>query len=246
MPRRLTTEILTEMPLLTRSDCARACQGVHELRSLWIPRGPAPASFFTLGVASYQDLGQPLEGFTQRDYYGEAPELNRSIAQKFVPLFRLVQDALQAYLKAETYLAPRTGIPGFHIFDHAAIPTTDVASIHFDLQYQLLDWKDGDLPPDYDNPISFTLPLRLPKRGAGMNVWDLTYEAVVEGRFQNIVDYAKTHKPTLHFYTLGTLVIHSGHYLHQIAGVPEVEADEQRITLQGHGLQRGKRWLLYW
>jgi hypothetical protein len=236
--------MLTEIPLLTHSDCDRACQDVHELRSLWIPRGPAPASFFTLGVASYQDLGQRLEGFTQRNYYGDAPELYRSITQKFTTLFQSLRGALQTHLGAETYFDCRVGVPGFHIFDLPAIPTTDVASIHFDLQYQLLNWNDGDPPPDCSSPISFTLPLRLPKRGGAMNVWDLTYEAVAGE--QNIMDYAKTHRPMRHSYTLGQLVIHSGHFLHQIAGVPEVEAGDQRITLQGHGLRRGERWLLYW
>ena len=61
--------------------------------------------------------------------------------------------------------SPHLALPGFHIFDYHAIPTADVASIHFDLQYQLIDWSDDGPAPDFTQPISFTLPARLPAGG---------------------------------------------------------------------------------
>jgi len=49
-----------------------------------------------------------------------------------------------------------------------------------------------------------------------------------------------------HAYQPGTLVLHSGHMLHQIAPVPSVEPDDERIALQGHGIFYDGGWKLYW
>jgi hypothetical protein len=238
--------MLTQILLLDPRECDRVSDEVCDLRSQWIPRGRQPTSFFTLGVASYQDLPSPAEDFPRRDYYREAPIFNALILNRFGWLLRRVQGALEALLGASTRFRPHLGVPGFHIFDSPAIPTTDVASIHFDLQYQLVNWGDGAPLPDDADPLSFTLPVRLPKGGGGINGWDLTYEERVRGRHFDIASLLGSRCKTFHPYSLGMLAIHSGHRLHQIAGVADVRPADQRITLQGHGLRRGDEWVLYW
>ncbi len=238
--------MLTQIPLLDPGECDRVSEDVCDLRAQWIPRGRQPASFFTLGVASYQDLPSPAEDIPRRDYYREAPIFNALILDRFGWLLRRVQGVLEAFLGMSTQFSPHLGLPGFHIFDYLAIPTTDVASIHFDLQYQLINWSDGAPSPDFTDPISFTLPTRLPKGGGGMNGWDLTYEEMIRGRHLDVASFLGSRCKTFHPHSVGMLAIHSGHRLHQIAGVADVRPGDQRITLQGHGLRRGGDWVLYW
>jgi hypothetical protein len=238
--------MLTEVPLLSYPECEGVAAGVRRLRELWIPRGIVPSSFYTLGLASYQDLSRPVPGYGRRDYYGELASRNSAILAEFTWLFARLQEALTIYLGAPTYFSRRCAVPGFHIFEAPAIPTGDVASIHFDLQYQLLDWHDDDPPPNFDNPLSFTLPIQLPAAGGGLNLWEPTYHEVSNGPHQDLIAYAREHRPTVRHYRPGALVVHSGHRLHQIAGVSPVEPTDTRLTLQGHAMQRGERWILYW
>ena len=238
--------MLTQIPVIDPGECDRVSADICALRPQWIPRGRQPTAFFTLGVASYQDLSSPTGGNLQCDYYAQAPIFNALIIEKFGWLLRRVQSVLASFLCGPAQFSPRLGVPGFHIYDYDAIPRTDMTSIHFDLQYQLIDWNDNGAVPDFTSPISFTLPARLPTGGGGINGWDLTYEEVIRGRHFDLSSLVRTRRRTFHRYSLGTLAIHSGHRLHQIAGVVDVRPGDQRITLQGHGVRRGGDWILYW
>jgi hypothetical protein len=238
--------MLTRIPVLDPDECDRVSQDVCDLRSHWIPRWHQPSSFFTLGVASYQDLPNVAEDIPRRDYYKEAPLFNGLILERFGWLLNRVRRALEAVLGMSTQFSSHLGLPGFHIFDYEAIPTTDVASIHFDLQYQLINWGDSLCSPDFTDPISFTLPTRLPAGGGGLNGWDLTYEEMVRGGHRDLASFVGSRCKSFHPYSVGVLAIHSGHRLHQIAGVADVRPGDQRITLQGHGLRSGNDWVLYW
>lgn len=237
---------LTSIPLLDRADCDLLCNDLGDLRPQWVARTREPASFFTLGMASYLDLSEPMAGFPRHDYYREAPGFNALLTDRFGWLLERVKVFLESWLGAQARLSRKLAVPGFHIFDYLAIPRADVASIHFDLQYQLIDWHDGGPPPDFDSPISFTLPIKLPRDGGGLNVWDLTWQEMVRGRYCDIPTAIGQRRKSFHRYSLGALAVHSGHYLHQIAGVADVQREDQRITLQGHGIRRGEEWLLYW
>jgi hypothetical protein len=242
--------MLTQLPVLDLVECQRASLEICNLRSHWIPRTPPPASFFTLGVASYQDLSGLVAQVPRQNYYQDAPFFNALILGKFGWLLNRVRSSLECFLDAPAQFSARLSVPGFHIFDDVAIPRTDTASIHCDLQYQLIDWNDGAPSPDFTNPISFTLPLKLPKGGGGINGWDLTYEEIGEtmrrhGVF-SMADVTKYKCKTFHPYSLGVMAVHSGHRVHQIGPAADVRQGDQRITLQGHGLRRGAEWVLYW
>jgi hypothetical protein len=237
--------MLTHANVLTPEECDRVAAEINSLDVYWLPRSAEPATFFTLGVSSYQDLADSDPGEPVYDYYRVARFSNAFLLQRFGWLLGRVRDALQAFLGAPAHFDPRLAAPGFHIFTAPALPRSGEASIHFDLQYQLIDWHDGLPAPDLSAPVSFTLPIRLPQGGGGLNGWDISY---AEGLLAGVSGpKLAMRKPKTFFpYEPGVLAIHSGHALHQIAGVAEVLPDDQRISLQGHGVRRGDAWTLYW
>jgi len=95
-------------------------------------------------------------------------------------------------------------------------------------------------------PISFTLPVVLPDAGAGLWHWDLLHQEVAgmsQGEKEKVIS---SRSKSYYAYKTGTMLVHSGHQLHQIAAIPNFRADEERITLQGHGLLVDGVWWLYW
>jgi len=236
--------MITSFELLSEAECASAEAQIKELRTCWIPRGAGAADrqFFTLGAASYLD--DPAL------YRGRAAELNSVLRDRFAWLYTRVAEFLSARLRAPVSFATGLAVPGFHIWLAPAIFVTPGASVHFDLQY-LRAWPSDTPDLDLSRPLSFTLPIRMPRRGACLNVWDVTYE-----RYRRFVDRVAGRVTTdditvllerMRFpYTRGALAMHSGHILHQIGEIDRVEPDDERITLQGHGLFQHGEWRLYW
>jgi hypothetical protein len=235
--------MITSLELLDPAECARVESGIKELRKHWIPRGGSPtSSFFTLGAASYLDEASA--------YPTRAAELNPVLREAFAWLYARVVDFLTARLHAPVSFAGGLAVPGFHVWLAPSIFITPIASVHFDLQY-LRAWPDGTPDLDLTRPLSFTLPIRLPRRGGGLNVWDVTYDryrafvARLPGAIQPM-DVTVLVPRMRHPYTPGAIAMHSGHLLHQIGEIAEVTPGDERITLQGHAvLQRGE-WKLYW
>src|SRR5262249_24233555 len=151
--------VITALPLLTAEQIETVRAAVHDLRDQWIPRGPEPASFFTLGTASYLDVGRgPQDG----PYQERRITARRQLWARFGWLYELVGEALEKHMRAGVSYPGHLAPPGFHIWLEGAIFTKPRASIHYDLQYQLLDWPPGT---DTGRLLSFTLPIRLPRVG---------------------------------------------------------------------------------
>ncbi|MGH9198806.1 MAG: hypothetical protein ACRD1T_24150 [Acidimicrobiia bacterium] len=233
--------MITRVELLSSVECECFVSALHTLQEHWIPH--RPCGFFTFGAASYLD--------DLADYRRIAAAYNPLLRERFGSLLDRVRNELARHLAAPVRFDDNLARLGFHVW---RVPALFTGAIHFDLQYQRLDWPT-DVAPDFDHQISFTLPLRLPRRGGGLNMWDFTYEQVCRFYAQTgsplaiadlIAGLAALKKPVYHPYTPGTLVLHSGHLLHQIAPVAEVDPDDERITLQGHGLCCAGEWCLYW
>lgn len=220
---------------------------IYSLQSDWIPRGQEPASFFTLGTASYLDFLN-LPNFAG-DYYPRAKQYNSLLQKHFGWLYELVKNFLKQQLQAPVNYHPDFALPGFHIWETPAIFTKSTASIHFDLQYQNLHWQE-QTKIDCQRTISFTLPIKLPQLGGGLNVWDLTYDEYIYVRDPDNLGDVEVMKrfrnKTVHPYKVGHIFIHGGHMLHQIAAIAQVNPGDERITLQGHGVYHNGEWLLYW
>lgn len=236
----------TSIEILTAAQCEEIYATVHRLRSFWTEVTDS-SLFFTLGAASYIEFCRPDDPAAR---YGEkARRLNPILREYFPGMMEYLRATLERYFGEPATFHEEFGRPGFHIWLTEAIPTHPSASVHFDLQYQKLNWP-APAEVDYDRPVSFTLPLRLPAAGGGMNVWNLHYREVEElaarGVPVNVEELRLSREQGHYAYSPGTLVLHTGHFLHQIAPVPEVRPGDERVTLQGHALRCGGRWHLYW
>jgi hypothetical protein len=140
---------------------------------------------------------------------------------------------------------PQLALPGFHLFaprpGHDLLPGTQAfasagGSVHVDLQHRAHGsvWQ-GFERIDWARPLSFTLALALPACGGGLRIWPRT-TGVTE---------AEAEQAELVSYRLGELVSFTQPLLHQIAPAALLQAGDQRITLQGHGLCCDGTWLLY-
>lgn len=214
VPRRLR--------LLDPRECDVLAARVDGLAAHWIDRHPL-APFYTLGAAAYLDMpaGRAL-------YETRAAAANPLLDDGFAACYARLCDGLGGLLGATVVLDPDPGHarPGFHVYRASPFFAFDVASVHTDRQYQLLDWPGGTLPGE-DDVLTFTLPLRQPA-GSGLRLWP-------DGPTQpsRQIDY----RP-------GELIVHDGLTPHQAVLMPTAAGD--RITLQGHAVRIGATWRVYW
>jgi hypothetical protein len=234
------------LPLLSKAETRRHANTVLALRRYWIARPRAPSHFHSLGVNAYMDLAGGAAGRSR--YASRVQSSNDCLRAHFAPLLEAVSAAIAEHMGEPTTLHHPFALPGMHIWEGRAIPRARGASLHFDLQHQLLKWPP-ELKPERSATLSFTVALRLPADGGSLWTWDYSYAdyraARRSGRPHRLRDVAAA-TPTEHVYELGSLVLHSGHVLHQIAPVARRHPGDVRITLQGHGIRAGGAWLLYW
>jgi hypothetical protein len=233
--------VITSLDVLTGEQILGVRKAVHSLRSSWIPRGSA---FFTLGTPSYLDLAEnPQTG----DYHRRTYEYWSLLRERFDWLYQLIQDRLEEHLGAPARYREDLSLPGFHVWLAPAVFTKPRAPIHFDLQHLAFDWPPGTDP---SRVLSYTLPIRLPVAGGGLNTWQATYDdfqhAMERGWIESANDLRRFYELRYVPYTVGQMVVHSGHLLHQVAPTSTVLPDDERLTLQGHAIWSVDRWLLYW
>jgi len=237
--------VLDAIPVLSSEECELARQHVHALRPSWITRGSADYPFYTVGAASYIDA---VPGTKPPRYSEILVETNPVLREHFDWLYARVMNKLSVHLQAVVRTADELALPGFHVWQGLSVPTSSL-SIHFDLQYLSVPWPDV-VRSDHSRPLSFTLPIALPRGGGGLNTWDLSFEEqaaqLQASKFAPVEEIAQSRTRTFHPYTPGVLMLHSGHTLHQIAAVDQVYPDDERITLQGHGLYCDGAWTIYW
>lgn len=230
------------IPLLDGSECERVARQVMALREHW--RMPALGlPFYTLGAASYLDSG---EGAKRARYYEKAASLNPILEREFKWLYDRLLKALGERLGAPVAFEPRAGRPGFNIYLAHELFKRPLARRHFDLQYQNLDWNE-DAGIDFTRPLSYTLPLQLPRAGAGLATWDIAkadYDRMDEAQRARL---DKECPPRHVEYCAGEFICHSGLLLHQVAPArPEMYENDIRLTLQGHALPGRNGYLTYW
>ena len=138
----------------------------------WIMRGSADHPFFTVGAASYIDaaLGHEHRRAIRRSWSRPI----RLLREHFDWLYARVMNKLSVHLQALVRTADELALPGFHVWQGLSVPTSSL-SIHFDLQYLSVPWPDV-ARSDHSRPLSFTLPIALPRAGGGLNTWDLSFE----------------------------------------------------------------------
>jgi hypothetical protein len=234
-----TPRVLKRLALLDAPECALISETVLGMRKFWTQRHPTAPSY-TLGAASYLDLSKPFS-----EYLRGAIRGNNLLRRRFIWLYERLADTLQTTFGAKATYTARYALPGFHIFEGGKELRDLSARIHFDLQDMDLDWDDGGARPAGAR-FSFTLPITVPKAGAGLYVWNISYEESQAVDEEGLRTLAETRTREYIDYHAGELVIHSGDQLHQIAEDRMPESGEVRLTLQGHGRLTGGSWILYW
>jgi len=239
---RDTTEAgVRRLALVSEDECEVIGQVIHSLRPHWIARDPK-LPFYTLGAASYLDARTGCPG----SYEAAAANCNRVLAEHFTLLLDRLRTVLEEVVGAPVMHDPRFALPGFHIFLAHPAFTQPVGDVHYDLQFEHLDWRPWS-PIRSAEQLSMTLAIRLPRDGAGLRVWNID-RRMLEGLPP---DRRKDHmqrnrKPSVHDYRVGELALHSGYLLHQIEPARDYRKDDERITLQAHAMPTDKGWILYW
>lgn len=226
-------------PLLGVDDCRETVATILGLQERWLPRHHE-APFYSLGAISYMDAQGGTEA--RLGYEALAARENPMLAQAFGPLMRRVADSVAERLGQPVELTARQALPGFHIFLSHPGFQQQVAPIHTDRQYELLDWEGAEP----QGVFSVTLPIEIPRHGAWMNVWGVharDWGLVFEEGWQQRLQQAPKHHVA---YTAGHLVFHTGQFVHRIAPSRQLGPDDRRITLQAHAVLLNGVWQLYW
>ncbi|MEM7586692.1 MAG: hypothetical protein AAF560_25105 [Acidobacteriota bacterium] len=225
------------MPVLSAAECDAVNQAIHECRPSWT-RMDDNLPMYTLGAAAYVEGGSGREA----NYLAKAREINPMLHERFGWLYeRLAETVSRAVGEPARYDAEHLSLPGFHVFLAHPAFTRPVASIHFDIQYEYIDWR-AHPGLDFSRQLSMTLSIRLPASGGGLKLWDLdfdTYEKMSPAEQRHFKDGRENFE--IMPYQEGSMVIHSGFQLHQIAPAREMREGDQRITLQTHAVHGDRR-----
>jgi hypothetical protein len=238
--------MLTYLDLLSSEECQAVRTALYAMKDAWIQRNPSNPGFcFTVGPAAYIDACSSPQ--PEVDYYGRAVHNNTLLDKRFGPIYQRLATTLAEHLHAPVGYADHLAWPGFHIFVGEAIASASRAPAHFDLQFQHLRWPR---PLDPGPALAFTLPITLPRAGGGLDVWNITPADLEKAQRRGLVDDLQSYKTrkiqTFYPYVVGCLALHSGTILHRIGAVSCIEAEDERITLQGHGVKIGGTWILHW
>lgn len=225
---------------LTEKECKETLQKVHALKDHWKSRMGKGFPFFTLGTASYLDAGDKGEVY----YKLKAKDTNALLKENFPSLYDRVMESLIKATGKKVEYEDQLALPGFHIFQYCEMFNYPIASEHFDLQFKEMFW--GYRNVEYDNPITFTLTIRLPSGGGGLNYWDIFYTDVEELSNTELKDLRDETEKKYFEYQEGKMIVHGGLMLHQIAPAKDMKPDDERITLQGHGLICDNILRVYW
>jgi hypothetical protein len=186
---------------------------VFEHRKLWESRSN-DYPFFTLGKSAY------LDGKTDA-YYKDSEWLNDRLVGGFGDLYEEVLHVLQELLEEPVELAHDVALPGFHIFPSDPKFLSIAGNWHQDYPHHTLGLGDKD-------PFAFTVAIKLPKSGGGMDYMD------------------EFHQPQYLGYNERDLILHDGLTIHRIAGLKAYVPNEYRITFQGHIIRRDNILEVFW
>ncbi|MBT5435802.1 MAG: hypothetical protein HOI34_15445 [Rhodospirillaceae bacterium] len=232
---------IRRLAMLSDAECRAIRDQVHALRPDWTARD-SRLPFHTLGSASYLDA--PAGRF--ETYSAAAGRTNAILGEHFAPLLDRLRATLEPVLGGPVRHDPRLALPGFHVFLADPAFTRPVADVHYDLQFEHLDWSPHD-PIEPRRQLSMTLAIRLPHAGAGLRVWDIDRRHLdTLSADERSAHMQRNHTAKVHDYRTGELALHSGYLLHQIEPARGYREDDERITLQAHAMPAGDGWILYW
>ncbi|MBC1224358.1 hypothetical protein GNF10_27250 [Nostoc sp. UCD121] len=231
---------ITNVPFMTEEECLTIYTAIYELKKMWSRRHE---NKYTLGAASYIDANTNIYPYVS--YYGKAKLFNPILQEHFGWLYQRLGDILSKELKNNICYQDNLALPGFHIFISGPKSIDREKSLHVDFQGKFLKW-DSSESINFHEPISFTLAIKLPECGGGLDVLDMRYEEYIKLSPKEQKQIFNSDLVKIYPYKLGDLLIRSGNIFHEVAAMPHIQLGEERITLQGHGLLCQDTWYLYW
>jgi hypothetical protein len=225
-------------PILSAEQLQDVVEGVFGLREHWIERAPG---FFTLGLALYKD-GRDSAGGDPLD----VDESNARLEGSFGEALAELKAFLTRELDAEVEWGQGLPLPGFHVFDATALrPAEPTGDAHFDIQYV---WGRFEQP--VLDVISVTVPIQVPRAGTSLEYWPVDYaefeRLYASETIEGVGDAERLFPMHDVAYEPGKPCLIRGLPLHRIGTTPRVEESDYRITLQGHAVLLGERWVAYW
>jgi hypothetical protein len=232
--------VIENLDLFTPEECIKINSIIHDLNNYWDRRNEI-FPFFTLGVPAYLDADR----FSlQSRYLPKVLKHNAVLSENLGWMYDRLADCLSNHLSAPVKFHPTYSLPGFHIYLYNDIfRRDDVAMAHFDMQFKNLVWEER---VDFDNSLSITMAIALPKSGSGMLFWDLQYTEVDECNRRRVYEMKQSKTRNYFGYQPGKLVLHPGNFLHQVGLFQDPNREDERITLQGHMAFYHGSWHLYW
>jgi len=196
--------------------------------------------------------------------------LNPILLENFNWLYDELLPVLTNELKTECVIEQKSNLayPGFHLFYPFELCNKPYCPVHLDSQFNYhLESLNKIYNKVEEDVITFTLSIILPKSGAGLYYWPLeNINSTVEeasNYYQDTIDrgeellkltegisreeYEKEMTPNFLEYKEGYMSLFKGNLLHQIAPWKQpICPDEERITLQGHGIKCDGKYVIYW
>lgn len=232
--------MINEIDFLTPAECLEIQKTIHLMREEWIPRQGGVIPIFTLGGASYLDSNR----ISDENYRKVGRNSNESLMANFRLMYDRLAEALFSYYKHPVVYEVNLAVPGFHIFQSHRLFEQPIAASHFDLQFQNIHWPYQNI--DSEHPVSFTAAIALPSEGGGLNYWDIFYKDHPAASKKELADLAAHSEKKYYPYKIGKLMVHDGLFLHQIAPGKNLQPNDERVTLQGHGLVCDGILHVYW
>ena len=232
---------IRRLAMFSDAECRAVRDRVHALRKEWTARDPL-LPFYTLGTASYLDASAGRFGA-----YSEAARCTNAIlGENFTPLLDRLRTTLEPVLGGPVRHDTRLALPGFHIFLADPAFTRPIADVHYDLQFEHLDWSHHT-PIETESQLSMTLAISLPSVGAGLRVWNIDRRQLDTLSLNERREHMRRNRTArVHDYRTGELALHSGYLLHQVEPARGYCDADERITLQAHAMPAANEWVLYW
>lgn len=225
------------LAMLSESECQQLHEQVYRLRSHWVQRYPS-LPIYALGAALFIDARRGGGG----QYADAVSRYNALLQEHFGQLYARFAEFMSRRLGGPVAYTPDKALPGFRIFmAHPAFMLLS-ASVHADLQYRHTDWSWAK---SISRPITFTLPISLPRSGSGLNIWNLNVRRLAGASKEDAARIFREAEKQFVEYRLGHVALQFGHLLHQIAMPQEMLDGDERVTFQGHGLFCDGVWRLY-
>ena len=193
-------------------DTDNIADKVFRLQQYWVPRSDE-FPFYTLGRCSYLDGKTPA-------YYEEIKTLNPILLKNFGDTYHIIIDYLSDQFKEPIELNSSLAHPSFHIFISDPFLLTHAGIWHQDIPHTTLGLDPID-------PYSFTVAIKLPTGGAGIDY--------VEEGLQKYMPYVEK-----------GILGQDGTILHRISSLKKYIPNEYRITMQGHLIRINGVLTMFW